>query len=69
MRDSPEEYRDAIGSMIEEVNRLTVLIYSLVTISRSDAGRIQLPPTVFSAMDLMREAAGLVEVLIGEKGQ
>jgi heavy metal sensor kinase len=66
---SREEYRDTIGSMLEEVNRLTALVDSLLTISRADAGRIQLHPTVFSAMDLAREAAGLFEVLIEEKGQ
>src|SRR3984957_1827655 len=64
-----EEYRDTIGSMLEEVNRLTELVDSLLTISRADAGRIQLHPTVFSAMDLAREAAGLFEVLIEEKDQ
>ena len=66
---SREEYRDTIGSMLEEVNRLTALVDSLLTISRADAGRIQLHPTVFSAMDLAREAAGLFEVLVEEKGQ
>jgi heavy metal sensor kinase len=64
-----EEYRDTIGSMLEEVNRLTALVDSLLTISRADAGRIQLHATVFSAMDLAREAAGLFEVLAEEKGQ
>jgi heavy metal sensor kinase len=66
---SREEYRDTIGSMLEEVNRLTALVDSLLTISRADAGRIQLHPTLFSAMDLAREAAGLFEVLVEEKGQ
>ena len=64
-----EEYRDTIGSMLEEVNRLTALVDSLLTISRADAGRIQLHPTVFSAMDLAREAAGLFEVLVEENDQ
>jgi len=66
---SREEYRDTIGSMLEEVNRLTALVDSLLTISRADAGRIELHPTVFSAMDLAREAAGLFEVLVEERGQ
>src|ERR1700722_5308950 len=64
-----EEYRDTIGSMLEEVNRLTALVESLLTISRADAGRIQLHPTIFPAMELAREAAGLFEVLVEEKGQ
>ena len=64
-----EEYRDAIGSMLEEVKRLTTLIDSLLTISRADAGCIQLHPTIFRVMDLARQAAGLFEVLVEEKGQ
>jgi heavy metal sensor kinase len=64
-----EEYRDTIGSMLEEVNRLTALVDSLLTISRADAGHIPLHPTVFSAMDLAREASGLFEVLLEEKSQ
>jgi heavy metal sensor kinase len=64
-----EEYRDTIGSMLEEVNRLTSLVENLLTISRADAGSIDLHPTVFPAMDLARESAGLLEVLIEEKNQ
>jgi heavy metal sensor kinase len=66
---SPEEYRDAIGSMLEEVNRLSALIDSLLTISLADAGCIQLHSSVFRAIDLAREAVGLFEVLVEEKGQ
>jgi heavy metal sensor kinase len=66
---TPAEYRDTIGSMLEEVNRLTSLVENLLTISRADAGTIELHPTVFSAMDLARESAGLFEVLIEEKEQ
>ena len=66
---SREELKDTIGSMLEEVNRLTTLVDSLLTIARADAGRIQLHPTIFSAMDLAREAAGLFDVLAEEKDQ
>lgn len=66
---SREEYRNTIGSMLEEVNRLTLLVEGLLTISRADAGGIQLHPTSFCALELAREAAGLFEVLIEEKGQ
>lgn len=64
-----EEYRDTIGSMLEEVNRLTALVDALLTISRADAGNIQLQPTIFPAIDLAREAAGLFDVLVEEKDQ
>ena len=36
-----EHYRDTIGSMLEETNRLTQLVDSLLTMARADAGRIQ----------------------------
>jgi signal transduction histidine kinase len=63
------EYRDTIGSMLEEVNRLTELVDSLLTISRADAGRIQLHPVAFFAMELARESAGLFEVLAEDRDQ
>lgn len=64
---SREDYRDAIGSMLEEVNRLTSLIDNLLTISRADAGHISLQRAEVPVMDLVREAAGLFEILIEEK--
>ncbi len=63
------EYQDIIGSMLEEVNRLTSLIDDLLIIARADAGQIPLRPSTFGAMDLAHEAGGLLEVLIEEKGQ
>jgi heavy metal sensor kinase len=63
------EYRDIIGSMLEEVNRLTSLIDNLLTISRADSGHIQLHRTVVPLMALARESAGLFEILVEEKSQ
>jgi heavy metal sensor kinase len=66
---SRAEYRDIVGSMLEEVNRLTSLIDNLLTISRADAGHIQLHRTEVPVMGLVREAAGLFEILTEEKSQ
>ncbi len=66
---SREECRDIIGSMLEETNRLTRLVDSLLTISRADAGQIQLQYTAISVLDLAQESAGLIEVLVEEKAQ
>jgi heavy metal sensor kinase len=63
------EYRDIIGSMLEEVNRLTSLIDNLLTISRADSGHIQLHRTVVPVMALAREVVGLFEILVEEKSQ
>ncbi len=63
------DYRDIVGSMLEEVNRLTSLVENLLTISRADSGHIQLQRTVVPVMALAREAVGLFEILIEEKLQ
>jgi heavy metal sensor kinase len=61
-----EEYRDIVGSMLEEVNRLTSLVDSLLTVSRADSGHLQLQRTPVAVMAVAREAAGLFEVLMEE---
>ncbi len=66
---SPAEYRDVIGSMLEEVDRLTRLVESLLTLSRADAGHVQLQRMDMSLLALAREASSMVEVLAEEKGQ
>src|SRR5229473_4554091 len=65
----PAEYRDVIGSMLEEVDRLTRLVESLLTLSRADAGHLQLQRMDMSLLALTREASSMVEVLAEEKGQ
>jgi heavy metal sensor kinase len=62
-----EEYRDTIGSMLEEVNRLTSVVEKLLTLSRADAGQIQMQVSVFPLTALVREAASLLEVLIEDR--
>jgi len=66
---SRAEYRDIVGSMLEEVNRLTSLIDNLLTISRADSGHIQLHRKAVSIMELVREAAALFEILTEENSQ
>jgi signal transduction histidine kinase len=60
---------DTIGSMLEEVTRLTKLVENLLTISRADAGQIQLNFTTFSPLELAREVIALVEILAEERAQ
>ena len=62
-------YRDIIGSMLEEAGRLTRLVDSLLTMSRADAGKIQLHLTEVGLVDLAKESASLLEVLAEEKQQ
>jgi heavy metal sensor kinase len=66
---SPAEYRDVIGSMLEEVDRLTRLAESLLALSRADAGHVQLQREDISLVRIAKEASSLVEVLAEEKRQ
>ncbi len=66
---TPEQYRDTIGSMLEEVTRLTSLVENLLTISRADAGQIELKFSVFSLRELVDEVVSLVEILAEEREQ
>ena len=63
------EYRDVIGSMLEEVDRLTRLVESLLVLSRADASRIQLHRADTSLLSVAEEAASTLEVLAEEKQQ
>jgi heavy metal sensor kinase len=67
-RQDPERYREAIGSMLEEVDRLSRLVGSLLLLSRADAG-LALRRQRLDLLQLARESAALVEILAEEKGQ
>lgn len=66
---TPEQYREVIGSMLEEVRRLTHLVDSLLAISRTDSGQIALHFTTFPLVDLIQEVVGVVGILAEDKGQ
>jgi heavy metal sensor kinase len=66
---SAADYQDTIGSMLEEVGRLTRLVENLLTLSRADQRQIQPALTAFPLNEVVREAANLIEVLAEEKGQ
>lgn len=66
---TPAEYRDTIGSMLEELNRLTRLVENLLIISKADAGQIGLEQTTFRAIDMARDCAALLDVLVEERAQ
>jgi heavy metal sensor kinase len=64
-----EEYRELVGSMLEEVNRLTRLVDDLLMVSRGDSGSIQLRYSPVGVFALARETVALLEPLAEEKGQ
>lgn len=66
---SGEVYRDTLANMLEEINRMTQLVDSLLMISRADSGQISLNYTDVSLREMVQECIALVEILAEEKQQ
>ena len=66
---SPAEYKDAIGSMLEEVDRLTRLVDTLLRLSRGDAGTVHLSPETMDLGQLTREVVSSLGILAEERQQ
>jgi signal transduction histidine kinase len=68
-RRTPEQYQETIGSMLEEVNRLSKLVDNLLTISRADAGRLEPNMRELNVAELIGEVVAMLEVLADERQQ
>jgi heavy metal sensor kinase len=68
-RRTEAEYREMVGSILEETARLTAMTDSLLLLSRADAGRADLTPATIDLADLAREVAADLDVLAEEKRQ
>jgi heavy metal sensor kinase len=66
---TPAEYREAMGSMLEEVDRLTNLVEALLRLSHADAGRVQIRREPVDLGTLARDAAGSLGLLAEERRQ
>jgi heavy metal sensor kinase len=66
---SPDAYRATIGSMLEEVDRLTSLVERLLTLSRAASGPAHLQVERVELGALADEVAGYLSVLAEENGQ
>ncbi len=66
---TPAEYKDAIGSMLEEVDRLTRLVDTLLRLSRGDAGTIRLNRDVVDLGELARDVVSGLGILAEERQQ
>jgi heavy metal sensor kinase len=62
-------YREVIGSMLEEVERLTRLTDGLLSLARADAGEAKLRKEPLDLGQLAREVAGHLAVLAEDKEQ
>jgi heavy metal sensor kinase len=66
---TPAEYKEAIGSMLEEVDRMSKLVETLLRLSHGDAGAIQLSRESHDLGQLAREVASSLGVLAEERNQ
>jgi heavy metal sensor kinase len=62
-------YREAIGSMLEETERLTRLLDNLLTLASGDSGRVHLAPRSFDITLLIEEVVDELRILAEEKDQ
>jgi heavy metal sensor kinase len=64
-----EKYREAIGSMLEEVDRLAILVDNLLTLARGDSGRAQLEHAPLDLVSVARRVVDDMRILAEEKEQ
>jgi heavy metal sensor kinase len=67
-RDEPA-YRAIVGSMLEEVDRLSGLVDRLLTLSRAESGQAKLSIDVIDLHELAEDVVGYLGVLAEEKQQ
>lgn len=68
-RRTPAEYEESIGSMLEEVDRLSNLVDTLLRLSHGDAGTIRLSREPVDVGRLAREVASSLGILAEERNQ
>jgi heavy metal sensor kinase len=66
---TPAEYKEAMGSMLEEVDRLTTLVDTLLRLSYGDAGTVRLSPEAVNLGQLVRDVVSSLSILAEERGQ
>jgi heavy metal sensor kinase len=66
---TPAEYKEAIGSMLEEVDRLTNLVDTLLRLSRGDAGTVRLSRESVDLGQLTRDVVASLGILAEERAQ
>jgi signal transduction histidine kinase len=65
----PAACRDVIGSMLEEVDRLTRLVDSLLTLTRAESGKVQPAREILDLSEFARNVVEHLRVLAEEKQQ
>jgi signal transduction histidine kinase len=68
-RRSPAEYEESIGSILEEIDRMTTLVDTLLRLSHGDAGTIRLSRELVDVGQLARDVASSLGILAEERNQ
>ena len=63
------ELKDAMGSVLEEVDRLTQLVDTLLRLSHRDAGTVRISPEPVDLRQLARDVVGSLAILAEERNQ
>src|SRR5207237_9316878 len=63
------EYKEVMGSMLEEVDRLTHLVDTLLRLSHGDAGTVRLARSAVDVGELASEAVSSLGILAEERNQ
>lgn len=66
---TPAEYKEAMGSMLEEVDRLTTLVDTLLRLSHGDAGTVRLSREPADLVQLVSEVSTSLAILAEERNQ
>jgi signal transduction histidine kinase len=66
---SPAEYKEAMGSMLEEVDRLTNLVDTLLRLSHGDAGTVRLAREPVDLGQLTQDVVSALSILAEERNQ
>src|SRR2546427_1110806 len=66
---TPAEYKEAMGSMLEEVDRLTTLVDTLLRLSHGHAGTVRLSGDPVDLGQLTNEVVSSLMILAEERGQ
>src|SRR6266849_2390363 len=66
---TPAEYKESMGSMLEEVDRLTTLVDTLLRLSHGDAGTVRLSRETIDLGQLTRDVVSSLGILAEERNQ
>jgi signal transduction histidine kinase len=64
-----EEYREVIGSMLEESSRLTRLVDSLLFLSRAESNKYKLHQEAIDLLEFVQATTNMMRILAEEKEQ